>query len=138
MPVKRVERRAQPSSPVFVKPTSSGFYLETPHDILLLLEACERYPEEFPVLQHRINDEVYRPLIQHGNVFVFEQRDCLRRWTDCRKWMDNQQERNLWLVYREAVPVEKINSYGKGVNKHPINENRYLRPGVQPLPGGLH
>ncbi|KZO91779.1 hypothetical protein CALVIDRAFT_601991 [Calocera viscosa TUFC12733] len=136
MPANRTSRRIQAASSATGRPTCCGFRLESAHDIILLLEACERFPESFPMLSHRINGEQYRSLICHGNVFVFEQQVGLARWTDCRRWMENQ-PMGLWLVYPEAVKVPKTNSYRQRINVHPDNPNRYVRPNLHAEIDGL-
>lgn len=96
--------------PNVMEPTFRGF-VDTTHDALVLLEACNQ--QQCDRVTRRLQEKERNEIVS-GSVYVFDEAESrIKRWTDGRMWSPSRILGNF-LVYREldkrTVDEESVNS----------------------------
>ncbi|KAJ3086291.1 hypothetical protein HK102_013320 [Quaeritorhiza haematococci] len=90
-------------------------YLSTPHDALLLFEACRL--GRLQRIRRRLSESERNAYVRSGAVFVWDEEESgIKRWTDGRHWSPSRIN-GSFLVYREVEPRRaKIDLHTESAN----------------------
>jgi Gti1/Pac2 family len=97
-------------------------HIKTPHDALIIFEACRR--GVFHRIQRRLNEKE-RGQIRSGSVFAWDEREAgMRRWTDGRTWSPSRVS-GSFLTYRELDTRcrRRATSNGSSDDEKPTSSN---------------